>query len=108
MVEESGSGRHGWMEKLGVRWGVGPGRVLLILLVFACTGTTVLLLKRPVVSYFASDGAQPLGFTVLYYILILPIYNVLLLVFGALLGQFRFFWEFERRLLRRIFGRNRN
>jgi hypothetical protein len=41
---------------------------------------------------------------VLYYILILPIYNVLLLVYGALLGQFQFFWDFEKRFFRRIFG----
>jgi hypothetical protein len=104
MAEGQAPGPTGWIAKLGARWGVAPGRVFLILLVFACTGTTVLLLKRPVVSCFVSDGAQPLGVTVLYYILILPIYNVLLLVYGALLGQFQFFWDFEKRFFRRIFG----
>lgn len=97
--------KPGWMQRLGTRWGVGPGRVLIILLVFACTGFTVLFLKKPVVAHFAGDGEQPVLFTVLYYILILPIYNVFLLIYGAIFGQFRFFWEFEKRFFKRIFGR---
>ena len=88
---------------MGARWGVGPGRVLIILLVFACTGFSVMFLKRPIVAWAAGDGEAPVWFTVLYYVLILPFYNVLLLVYGALFGQFRFFWEFEKRFFRRIF-----
>ena len=42
--------RNGWMQRLATRWGVSPSRVLVILLVFACTGFTVLFLKRPVVA----------------------------------------------------------
>lgn len=99
------AGKPGWMHRLGARWGVGPARVLIILLVFACTGFTVLFLKKPVVAHFAGDGEQPVLFTVLYYILILPIYNVFLLIYGAIFGQFRFFWEFEKRFFKRIFGR---
>lgn len=101
-VSEPGKG---WMNRLGARWGVGPGRVLLILLVFACTGTTILFLKRPVVGYFVGEGEQPVLFTVLYYVLILPIYNLFLLIYGALFGQFAFFWAFEKRFFARLFGR---
>ncbi|HRF81667.1 MAG TPA: diacylglyceryl transferase [Flavobacteriales bacterium] len=93
------------MQRLSDRWGVGPGRVLIILLVFACTGFTVLFLKKPIVAYFTGEGEQSLLFTVLYYILILPVYNVLLLIYGALFGQFNFFWAFEKRFFDRLFGR---
>ncbi|MBX2972955.1 MAG: diacylglyceryl transferase [Flavobacteriales bacterium] len=93
------------MQRLGERWGVSPVRVVLILVVFACTGFTILFLKKPIVAYFAGDGEQPLLFTILYYILILPVYNLFLLIYGALFGQFRFFWEFEKRFFSRIFGR---
>lgn len=99
---------RGWMERLGTRWGVSPGRVLIILLVFACTGFTVLFLKRPVVAFFSGQGEQPLLFTILYYILILPVYNIFLLIYGAAFGQFRFFWEFEKRFFRRMLGRKSN
>ena len=93
------------MKRLSDRWGVSPGRVIMILIVFACTGTTVMLLKRPVVAFFAGDGEQPLLFSILYYLLILPIYNVILLIYGFIFGQFSFFWEFEKRFIRRITGR---
>jgi len=97
--------RTGWMQRLADRWGVGPGRVLVILLVFACTGFTVLFLKKPVVAYFAGGGEQPLLFAILYYVLILPVYNVFLLIYGALFGQFAFFWAFEKRFFARLFGK---
>jgi hypothetical protein len=101
----AGTREGGWINRLGRRWGVSPSRVLVILLVFACTGFTVMFLKRPVVAFFVGEGDQPLLFSVLYYLLILPVYNLILLVYGALFGQFRFFWEFEKRFFRRLTGR---
>ncbi|MBT8218406.1 MAG: prolipoprotein diacylglyceryl transferase [Bacteroidia bacterium] len=96
----------GWVDKLKKRWGVSAGRVFIILIVFALTGFTILFLKRPVVAFFTGeDGQQPLIFSILYYILILPIYNLFLLIYGFLLGQFSFFWEFEKRFFRRMLGR---
>ena len=79
--------------------------MLIILLVFTLTGCTVLFLKRPLTEWVAGDGEKPLWFSVLYYVLILPFYNVLLLAYGALFGQFRFFWEFEKRFFRRFGGK---
>lgn len=94
-----------WVQRLGDRWGVTPLRVFIILLVFTCTGFTVMFLKRPIVGYFTGDGEQPLLFSILYYVLILPVYNLILLIYGAIFGQFRFFWEFEKRFFRRLSGR---
>jgi hypothetical protein len=37
-------------------------------------------------------------------VLILPVYNVLLLFYGAIFGQFRFFWDFEKRFFNRLFS----
>ena len=104
-MESSSSEKPGWLHRLGKRWGVSPKRAMLILTVFACTGFTLMFLKRPVVALFTEDGEQPLLFTILYYILIFPVYNVLLLIYGALLGQFRFFWDYERRFFNRLFRR---
>ncbi|MBK6628707.1 MAG: prolipoprotein diacylglyceryl transferase [Flavobacteriales bacterium] len=92
------------MDRLAERWKVSPSRVLVILLVFACTGFTVMFLKRPVVAWF-TGGEQRAVFTALYYLLILPMYNLLLLAYGALFGQFRFFWDFEKRFFGRLLGR---
>jgi hypothetical protein len=93
------------MDRLAKRWGVSPSRVLVILVVFACTGFTVLFLKRPLVAWAAGNGHAPAWFTIAYYVLILPFYNLLLLVYGAVFGQFKFFWEFEKRFFSRLFGK---
>mgnify|MGYP001547424497 CR=1 FL=1 len=106
MAEQEAAKNSGWLQRLAGRWGVGVGRALIILVVFACTGFTVMFLKRPAVSFFTqAEGGTPLLFSILYYILILPLYNVVLLIYGALLGQFAFFWAFEKRFFNRIFGR---
>ncbi|MCB0792837.1 MAG: prolipoprotein diacylglyceryl transferase [Flavobacteriales bacterium] len=96
--------RGEWLQRLARRWKISPGRALVVLLVFACTGTTVVLIKRPLLDRVAGDGQVPVIFSVLYYFLILPVYNLLLLIYGLLLGQFGFFWAFEKRLLKRVFG----
>lgn len=103
-----GEERLNWMQRLARRWNVPPARVLIILLVFACTGFTVMFLKRPIVAWASGDaGEPPLLFSVLYYVLILPLYNALLLIYGALFGQFRFFWAFEKRFFGRLLARHR-
>jgi hypothetical protein len=98
-----------WIDKLQQRWNLAsPWQVMIILIVFACTGTTVLLLKRPLFAYWFPDGDKPLWASIVYYILILPIYNVFLLAYGFVFGQFKFFWEFEKRLFNRIFSREKS
>lgn len=98
-----------WVDKLKNRWKLKNGlQVVLVLVVFACTGFTVLFLKRPLVAYFTTDGEQNIWFSITYYVLILPIYNVILLFYGFLLGQFSFFWEFEKRMYQRIFRRKKH
>lgn len=89
-----------WLKKLQKRWEVKSlGQVVLILIVFACTGFTVMFLKEPILELFAAPEERTIWFSVGYYLLILPIYNIVLLVYGAVFGQFRFFWAFEKRML---------
>ena len=95
-----------WIEKLKERWKVkGALQVIIILGVFACTGLSVMLLKRPIFTYLFNAGPMPFWATVVYYILILPIYNLFLLLYGFIFGQFYFFWNFEKRTINRIFKR---
>jgi hypothetical protein len=92
-----------WIQKLQTRWKVNSTlQVMLILLVFACTGVTVLLIKRPLFNYWFGNSPLPTSASIVYYILILPIYNIILLFYGFVLGQFTFFWNFEKRFFKRI------
>jgi hypothetical protein len=92
-----------WLQRLKGRWKVDSVyQVIVILFVFACTGFTVLLIKKPLFRYWFAQAEMPTWASVLYYILILPIYNVFLLLYGFLLGQFQFFWDFEKRFFARM------
>lgn len=94
-----------WINKLQERWGVSASQVFIISIAFACTGFTVMFLKKPIVAFFVGDGEQSVLFSVIYYILILPVYNIILLCYGTIFGQFNFFWNFEKRMFRRMFGK---
>jgi len=94
-----------WIEKLKHRWKLkSAGQVVIVLTVFACTGFTILFIKKPLLTFLAGDQGNTTAASVLYYIFILPLYNVVLLGYGFLFGQFRFFWEFEKRFMERFFS----
>lgn len=101
------SSKPGFLQRLQNKWQLKSlSQVLVVLLVFACTGTTILLVKNPILSFFgiASGDGRGLMNTLAYLLLILPLYQILLLVYGFIFGQFRFFWEKEKQLLKRIGG----
>lgn len=92
-----------WITRLQQRWKVNSlFQVIIILVVFACTGFTVLLIKRPLFAYLFPGGDIPVWVNISYWILIFPVYNAFLLFYGFVFGQFRFFWDFEKRFFTRI------
>lgn len=92
-----------WIDRIKKKWSIeSTKQFVIVMVVFALTGTTVLVIKRPIVAFFSEDGEQNLWFSILYYILILPTYNVILLGYGFLLGQFDFFWNYEKKMVGRF------
>jgi hypothetical protein len=97
-----------WIQKLMQRWQLGSAfQVIVVQVVFACTGFTVLFIKKPILHFLAGEQGDSVTASVIYYLLILPLYNVILLAYGFLFGQFNFFWEFEKRFFNRIFRRTK-
>jgi hypothetical protein len=99
--------RPGFLKRLQTKWKLESlFQVGMVLLVFACTGTTILLVKKPILDFFGIErgGDQDLRNTILYLILILPLYQIFLLIYGFIFGQFGFFWEKEKELFRRVFS----
>ncbi|QYJ67693.1 DUF6787 family protein [Flavobacterium litorale] len=93
------------MEKLKKRWGITSNfQLVVIFIVFAITGSTSAYLSKPVLGYMnITKDTLPLYIYIpLYLILIFPIYQVLLVFFGFISGQFKFFWNFEKRMLKSI------
>lgn len=94
------------LNRLQTKWKLKSlAQVWVVLLVFACTGFTVMFIRQPLMKLIGLERPDQLGWYVLYFIGILPVYQVVLLMYGALFGQFRFFWEFEKRMFKRLFGK---
>ncbi len=96
-------------EKLKRRWNIESNtQVVTILVVFAVTGSTTVYLKK---LFFGLVGITPetdwLIRIPVYILSVLIIYNILLLIVGFVFGQFRFFWEFEKKFFSRFVPRRK-
>ncbi len=88
-------------EKLKKRWGVESWvDVVIILVVFACTGFSIMGVKR----LFNVSYDTDIFLRILFYIGVFFLYQVFLLAYGWLFGKFRFFWNFEKRMLNKIWS----
>ncbi|TRZ45326.1 DUF6787 family protein [Robertkochia solimangrovi] len=93
------------MNKLKQRWGITSNfQFLVILFVFAITGSCAAKLGSPVTEFIGVDRETSSGWVYwpVRIFSIFPIYQVLLVVFGWLFGQFQFFWNFEKKMLSRM------
>lgn len=96
-----------FLNRLQTKWKLNSLlQVVLILIVFALTGFTILFIKKPIFDFLGVSMERG-GFwkTVLYLLLVLPLYQIILLMWGFVFGQFSFFWEKEKQFFRRIIGR---
>lgn len=92
------------MKKLKERWNVSSNWQLgVIFLVFAITGSTAAKFAGPVTD--AIGVTKDMGWYIYWpirIIIIFPIYQVLLVCLGWLFGEFKFFWGFEKKMLRHL------
>ncbi|MGV3696721.1 DUF6787 family protein [Flavobacterium sp.] len=91
------------MASFKKRWNIHSNwQVFMILVVFAVTGSTAAYLSKPVLALLGitKDTVSGWIYYPLYVILIFPVYQVLLVGYGFLFGQFTFFWAFEKKMLR--------
>lgn len=99
--------KPGFLQRLQTKWKLESlFQVVMVLVVFACTGFTILFVKNPILDFFGVERGGERSFinTLLYLILVLPLYQIFLLIYGFIFGQFKFFWEKEKLIFRRIAG----
>lgn len=99
-----------WVERLKSKWGITSNRdFVLIMLTFTLAGSMISVCRPPIFHLLGITKETHLWIKILVYIpLIPPIYQVFLLFWGTLLGQFDFFWEKEKhlgRFLKRSFAK---
>ena len=75
-----------------------------VFIVFAITGSSSLFIGRPIIDFLGitKENLNIVLYWILYIIFGLIFYQLFLVFFGWLFGQFEFFWEFEKKMLRRF------
>lgn len=93
-----------WIKKLQDKWGLeNLWQVMVILIVFACTGMSALYVKTWLYWIAGITPETTTWIRITYRILATFIaYQFLLLAYGWIFGQFQFFWNMEKRILRRF------
>jgi hypothetical protein len=106
MTKKDAQSKVSFLERLKEKWQLKNFfQVVLVLIVFSLTGMTVVLLRPIIFSWFGYSDQTPFWIKIVTYILLIfPMYQVLILVYGTMLGQFSFFWEKEKKLFKLITG----
>ena len=85
--------------KVTYRW-----EMIAIFIVFALTGSSSLFVGRPLMKWIGitKENLNIFVYWILFIIIGLIFYQILLVFFGWLFGQHKFFWEFEKKMIRRF------
>jgi len=75
-----------------------------VFIIFAITGSSSIVIGRPFIKFIGitKDNLNPFLYWILFVFITIVFYQILLVFFGWLLGQFQFFWNFEKKILRRF------
>jgi hypothetical protein len=93
------------MNRLKEKWGITSNyQIIIILLVFSITGSIAVIVAKPALNLVGLDkeAVSPWLFWPIRILIIFPIYQILIVIIGALFGQFKFFWAFEKKMLVRL------
>jgi len=87
-----------------MRWGIESNiQVFIILLVFSSTGFSALYARRFIFDLLGIAENDPFWLkSIIWLVTILPGYNIILLIYGALFGQWEFFWGFFKKMISRF------
>ncbi|MDX2189153.1 MAG: DUF6787 family protein [Bacteroidota bacterium] len=93
-----------WISKLEERWEVkGWWQITLIFIVFAITGSSSVFVGKYIMYYLGiTPDTNPWIRIPVRIIMVFVVYQILLIWIGFLFGQFKFFWNFEQKMYKRI------
>src|SRR3981081_3219624 len=86
-------------ERLQKKWEIKNAELFLILCVFAITGTATAWLMGQITIWTHTESNSPWFWILKIGVLIFG-YQVLILLISIPLGQFAFFWKYEKKILR--------
>jgi len=85
------------------KWKVSQKDLLLILCVFAITGFTTAYISKTITGWVGFTNDTYWGWKLLLRLTVLIFgYQIILLIVAFFLGQFPFFWRYEKKILTRL------
>tara|TARA_B100001564_G_scaffold246946_1_gene209502 strand:- start:265 stop:552 length:288 start_codon:yes stop_codon:yes gene_type:complete len=91
------------MQKIRNLFKVNSNTQLLIVnIVFAVTGTASVYLAGVIIDFFGLNALNTILYWSLRILLLVPVYQILLIIVGTLFGQFSYFWQMEKKMLKRF------
>ena len=93
------------MDKFKQRWGITSNwQVIIIFIVFSVTGSASLFVGKPIIKLLgiSKDNLEPILYWTLYIFVGFIFYQILLVLIGWIFGQFTFFWNMEKKMLKRM------
>jgi len=94
-----------FFKKLENKWVVEyRWEMIRIFIVFAITGSSSVFVGRPIIKFLGitHENLNSTVYWILFVFISLIFYQILLVVYGWLFGQFKFFWNFEKKILDRF------
>ncbi len=100
----------GYFNRLKDKWAVESNlQLIIIFVVFAITGSSSVKIAKPLlelmgveITVFEDIFMGSILYWILRVVIVFPIYQILLLFFGTIFFQFKFFWKFEKKFLSRM------
>ena len=99
-----------YFDRLKVKLGIESNKQLVIIfIVFGLTGSLSVRLAKPALDFFniQIENFEPIFWGDLWYwilriLIVFPVYQLLLILIGSFFFQFKFFWNFEKKILSRM------
>jgi len=92
------------INKIKIKWEIKSNfQLLIIFLVFGITGSTAVWISKPILDFIGLDQAaiSVWAYWPIRIIIIFPVYQILLLIIGAIFGQSKFFKNFIKKMFRK-------
>ncbi|SIQ73646.1 DUF6787 family protein [Maribacter ulvicola] len=93
------------MKKLMIRWNIEkPWQLLIIFFVFSITGSSSIVIGRPILKLLGItlENLNAYIYYPIFCVLSFVFYQLFLVLYGWLFGQFKFFWAMEKKMLSRF------
>ena len=79
-------------------------QLVIILIVFAITGSGSLYISKPLMEFLSisSENMDIYLYWILRFIIVTVVYQFVLLLVAFVFGQFNWFWNFEKKILKKM------